>query len=152
MRGDSSRMIFIDSNVATHGDRVKITLPSAGFTAGSSDRMSLTLQSFSMKRNFHNIHKFNNTFYIHLLLMQRNCRLLRKDRILAAAAERAPARNKLRGHLCLGGWNCFRVQTGCRPLPLTYLPPPLWITPNLFPHFFPIRIFCFVFWSCGSKK
>ena len=65
------------------------------------------------------------------LLMQRNCRLLRKDRILAAAAERAPARNKLRGHLCLGGWNCFRVQTGCRPLPLTYLPPPLWITPNL---------------------
>ena len=66
MRGDSSRMIFIDSNVATHGDRVKITLPSAGFTAGSSDRMSLTLQSFSMKRNFHNIHKFNNTFYIYL--------------------------------------------------------------------------------------
>ena len=59
-------MIFIDSNVATHGDRVKITLPSAGFTAGSSDRMSLQLQSFSMKKNFHNIHKFNNTFYVNL--------------------------------------------------------------------------------------
>ena len=64
VRGDQSKLLFIDSTVATHNDRVKLMLPSSAFTADAGDRIALTLQSFSMRRNFYSIHKYNSIFYV----------------------------------------------------------------------------------------
>ena len=65
MRGTQSRLIFIDSSVNTHGDRSHISLPPHPFTAIGNERMSLTLLSFSIRRNWMNINATNNTFYIY---------------------------------------------------------------------------------------
>ena len=64
MKGDQSRYIFLDSRVSTRGDRAHISLPRSAFHAGPSDRMSLTLVNFSMRRNFYNIHQYNQKFYL----------------------------------------------------------------------------------------
>jgi hypothetical protein len=65
MRGTQSRLIFIDSSVNTHGDRSHISLPPHPFTAIGNDRMSLTLLSMSIRRNWMNLNPTNNTFYIY---------------------------------------------------------------------------------------
>lgn len=64
MRGDVSRLIFIDSSVNTHGDSTKVICPTQAFSVASHERMSLTLQSFSMRRNWYNINPTNNTGYL----------------------------------------------------------------------------------------
>ena len=64
VRGQVSRLIFIDSSVNTHGDRTRILLPPRSFTASGKEQISLTLQSFSIRRNWYNINPTNNTGYI----------------------------------------------------------------------------------------
>ena len=64
MRGDVSRLIFLDSSVNTHGDSTKVICPTQAFSVASHERMSLTLQSFSMRRNWYNINPTNNTGYL----------------------------------------------------------------------------------------
>ena len=64
MRGDVSRLIFLDSSVNTHGDSSKVICPTQAFSVASHERMSLTLQSFSMRRNWYNINPTNNTGYL----------------------------------------------------------------------------------------
>ena len=64
VRGQISRLIFIDSSVNTHGDRTRVLLPPRSFTASGNEQISLTLQSFSMRRNWYNINATNNTAYI----------------------------------------------------------------------------------------
>ena len=53
-------MLFIDSTCAKH----KFMLPPSAFSVGSQDRIQLTLQSFSMRRNFYSIHRYNSLFYL----------------------------------------------------------------------------------------
>ena len=65
VKGDQSRYIFLDSRVATRGDRAHLSLPRHAFSAGPNDRMSLTLVNFSMRRNFYNIHQYNKKLYLH---------------------------------------------------------------------------------------
>ena len=64
MRGDFSRLIFIDSSVNTVGDHAKVLLPSRSFSVQGNERMSLTLQSFGIRRNWYNINPTNNTGYL----------------------------------------------------------------------------------------
>ena len=64
VRGQVSRLIFIDSSVNTHGDRTRVLLPPRSFTASGREQISLTLQSFSIRRNWYNINPTNNTGYI----------------------------------------------------------------------------------------
>ena len=64
VRGAISKLIFIDSSVATHGDHAKVLVPPHPLSAGVGERMALSLVSFSMRRNWYNINPTNNTFYI----------------------------------------------------------------------------------------
>ena len=65
MRGDVSKLIFVDSSVNTDGrDHTKLLLPPTPFSAQAGERMALTLVSFSIRRNWYNIHAANNTFYL----------------------------------------------------------------------------------------
>ena len=64
MRGNFSRLIFLDSSVSTVGDRAKVLLPSRSFSVQGNERMSITLQSFGIRRNWYNINPTNNTGYI----------------------------------------------------------------------------------------
>ena len=66
VRGTTSRMIFLDSSVNTHYDRTKINVPSHPFSAVGSERMSLSLQQFSIRRNWLNINPTNNTGYVYI--------------------------------------------------------------------------------------
>ena len=66
VRGQVSRLIFIDSSVNTHGDRTRILLPPRSFTASGKEQISLTLQSFSIRRNWYNINPTNNTGYVYI--------------------------------------------------------------------------------------
>jgi hypothetical protein len=64
VRGAISKLIFIDSSVATHGDHTKVLVPPHPLSAGAGERMALSLVSFSMRRNWYNANPTNNTFYI----------------------------------------------------------------------------------------
>ena len=64
VRGQVSRLVFIDSSVNTHGDRTRVLLPPRSFTASGNEQLSLTLQSFSIRRNWYNINPTNNTGYV----------------------------------------------------------------------------------------
>ena len=64
MKGEVSKLIWIDSSVNTHGDRTKILVPSHPFSATGNEKMGLTLLSFGMRRNWYNINPTNNTAYI----------------------------------------------------------------------------------------
>ena len=66
VRGTTSRMLFLDSSVNTHYDRTKINVPPHPFSAVGSERFSLSLQQFSIRRNWLNINPTNNTGYIYL--------------------------------------------------------------------------------------
>ena len=65
MRGDQSRLLFIDSTVNTNGDQSRINLPPHPFSAVGNERMSLTLLSMSIRRNWYNINPTNNIFYLY---------------------------------------------------------------------------------------
>ena len=64
VRGQVSRLIFLDSSVNTHGDRTRVLLPARAFSASGNEQMSITLQSFSIRRNWYNINPTNNTGFI----------------------------------------------------------------------------------------
>ena len=65
MRGDVSKYIFVESSCNTDGrDHSKIMVPPHPFTATGQDRVALTLQSFSMRRNWPNINDTNRFFYL----------------------------------------------------------------------------------------
>ena len=66
VRGQVSRLLFLDSSVngTGTGDRTRLLLPSGHFTATGNEQMSLTLQSFSIRRNWYNINSTNNTGYV----------------------------------------------------------------------------------------
>ena len=67
MRGKESKLIFIDSSVATDGQNAtRVLCPPTPFSAGQYERMSLTLVSFSMRRNWYNIHLNNSIFYLYV--------------------------------------------------------------------------------------
>ena len=61
-----SRLIFIDSEVNTVGNRskAKINLPNHPFSVCCEDRMRLTLLSFDMRRSWYSVNQTNNIFYI----------------------------------------------------------------------------------------
>ena len=65
MRGQESKLIFIDSSVNTLGDKTKVIVPSHPFSATGGERMALTLVSFAMRRNWYNVNPTNNTFYVY---------------------------------------------------------------------------------------
>ena len=54
-------MIFLDSSVNTHHDRTKINVPPHPFSAVGTERIALSLQQFSIRRNWLNINPTNNT-------------------------------------------------------------------------------------------
>lgn len=64
MRGDVSQMMFIDSDLKTHGCATMVTLPSTPFSAKNNQTLGLTLCSFTLRRNFYNINPTNGTFYL----------------------------------------------------------------------------------------
>ena len=66
VRGTSSRMIFLDSSVNTHHDRTKINAPPHPFSAVGTERIALSLQQFSIRRNWLNINPTNNTGYVYI--------------------------------------------------------------------------------------
>jgi hypothetical protein len=67
MRGDVSKLIFIDSTVSTDSrDNTKIMVPAHPFSTQSGEKQSLTLVSFTVRRNWYNINASNNTFYLYL--------------------------------------------------------------------------------------
>ena len=59
-----SRMIFLDSSVNTHHDRTKINVPPHPFSVVGTERLALSLQQFSIRRNGLNINPTNNTGYV----------------------------------------------------------------------------------------
>ena len=66
VRGTTSRMIFLDSSVNTHYDRTKINVPPHPFSAVGTERLALSLQQFSIRRNWLNINPTNNTGYVYI--------------------------------------------------------------------------------------
>ena len=64
MRGQVSKLVFIDSSVNTHHDTTKIQLPPQPFSATGNERIGVSLQSFSLRRGWYNINPTNNTFYL----------------------------------------------------------------------------------------
>ena len=66
VRGTSSRMIFLDSSVNTHHDRTKLNVPPHPFSAVGTERLALSLQQFSIRRNWLNINPTNNTGYVYI--------------------------------------------------------------------------------------
>ena len=59
-----SKLLFLDSSVNTHGDKTKVMVPPHSFAAQGNERMALTLQSFSMRRNWYNLNDTNRIFYL----------------------------------------------------------------------------------------
>ena len=49
VRGSTSRLIFLDSRVNTHGDRTKILVPSHPFSAVGQERIALLLQGADLR-------------------------------------------------------------------------------------------------------
>ena len=66
VRGTTSRMIFVDSSINTHHDRTRISLPPHPFSAVGAERVALSLQQFSIRRNWFNINPTNNTGYVYV--------------------------------------------------------------------------------------
>jgi hypothetical protein len=63
----NSRLIYIDSEINTIGNRskAKVLLPSHPFSVYQQDRMRLTLVSFEMRRNWYSINATNQVFYVY---------------------------------------------------------------------------------------
>ena len=59
-------MIFLDSSVNTHHDRTKLNVPPHPFSAVGTERLALSLQQFSIRRNWLNINPTNNTGYVYI--------------------------------------------------------------------------------------
>ena len=62
----NSRLIFVDSEVNTVGNKskAKINIPNHPFSVCCDDRMRLTLLSFDMRRSWYSVNQTNNIFYI----------------------------------------------------------------------------------------
>lgn len=74
MRGTVSRFLYIDSSVNTDGrDHTKVLLPTQAFSCVGNERCSLTLVSFTMRRNWFNINDTNNRFYLFLQNTYHEC-------------------------------------------------------------------------------
>jgi len=57
-----SRLVFLDSDaVSIEGDKLQASFPSGQITAGDGQFLRVSLQSFSMIKNFYNINPTNNT-------------------------------------------------------------------------------------------
>ena len=60
-----TRNIFVNSEeYHSSNGQVSLIFPGSDFVVDNNEIMRLTLDRFEMKRNFYNINKFNNTFYI----------------------------------------------------------------------------------------
>ena len=60
-----TRNIFVNSEEYHDAKgQVSLIFPGSDFVVDNNEIMRLTLDRFEMKRNFYNINKFNNTFYI----------------------------------------------------------------------------------------
>ena len=66
VRGQVSKLLFLDSSVNTHGDHTKVLLPPHPLSATGGERLALSLVSFSMRRNWYNINPTNGIFYLHV--------------------------------------------------------------------------------------
>lgn len=66
MRGDRSKLIWIDSSVNTHGDQTRVLVPSQALSAVGNEHISLTLVQFAMRRNWYNVNPSNNTCYLYV--------------------------------------------------------------------------------------
>ena len=62
----NSRLVFIDSEINTVGNRgkAKVLIPNSPFSVSGTDRMRLTLLSFDMRRNWYNVNQTNQILYI----------------------------------------------------------------------------------------
>lgn len=66
VRGVVSRQLFIDSSVNTHFDRTKLNLPPHPFSAVGTERISLSLQQFAIRKQWYNVNATNNVGYIYI--------------------------------------------------------------------------------------
>ena len=68
-RVKSSRLLIIDSELNSVSERGKcrVLIPNHPFSVSGTDKMSLTLLSFVMRRQWYNINKTNNEFYLYSL-------------------------------------------------------------------------------------
>lgn len=67
MHSKKSKLIFIDSEINTsnsHGTKIKLLLPPHQFSVQGEDSMRLTVLSFDLKRDWLDINRNNNIFYI----------------------------------------------------------------------------------------
>ena len=64
MRGQESKLIFIDSSLATRFDQTRVLVPPMPFSATGQDRIALSLQQFSVRRGWYNINETNSYFYL----------------------------------------------------------------------------------------
>jgi len=64
MRGQESKLIFIDSSLATRFDQTRVLVPSLPFSATGQDRIALSLQQLSIRRGWFNINQTNSYFYL----------------------------------------------------------------------------------------
>lgn len=65
VRGDNTRMIFIDSSLNTTGCATRVMLPPIPFSAGTGEKLALTLSSFTLRRNWYNINPTNSIFFLY---------------------------------------------------------------------------------------
>jgi hypothetical protein len=66
MRGNLSRMMWIDSSLNTTADKTHVLVPNHPFSAAGNERIALTLVDFSLRRNWPNIHRNNSVFYLYV--------------------------------------------------------------------------------------
>jgi len=68
MRSVYQRNVFIDSEASSNRDdklAVKVNFPPTNFNIRQGQMMRITLSQFTMRRNFYNIHQYNNVFYLY---------------------------------------------------------------------------------------
>ena len=64
MRGQESKLIFLDSSLATRFDQTRVLVPPMPFSATGQDRIALSLQQLSIRRGWYNINETNSYFYL----------------------------------------------------------------------------------------
>lgn len=64
MRGDQTKTLFVDSTANAQGDFTTVSLPPDQFSTKNGDKLNITLQQFSLKRNFYNVNASNSVGYL----------------------------------------------------------------------------------------
>ena len=64
VKGKISKRLYIDSSVNTFHDKTKVLTPHHALSATGTERLSLTLLSFSLRRNFYAVNPTCNTFFL----------------------------------------------------------------------------------------